>query len=77
MHAPVHIVDEKIDENEDSEVTEFINKYITCALPEQTKYPEMSNLVKKVQTDHLSSTCRKKKGLVGRFNAPWTPSDKT
>ena len=77
MHAPVHIVDAKIDENEDSEVTEFINKYITCALPEQTKYPEMSNLVKKVQTDHLSSTCRKKKDLVGRFNAPWTPSDKT
>ena len=46
MHAPIHILDApKIDENEDSEVVEFIDKYITCALPGQTKYSEMSNLV--------------------------------
>ena len=32
MHAPIHIVDApKIDENEDSEVVEFIDKCITCA----------------------------------------------
>ena len=37
MHAPIHIVDvPKIEENEDSELVEFI------------KYPEMSNLVKKL-----------------------------
>ena len=48
MHAPIHIVDApKIDENEDSEVDEFIDKYITCALPDETKYTEISNLVKK------------------------------
>ena len=30
MHAPIHIVDApKIDENEDSEVVEFIDKCIT------------------------------------------------
>ena len=41
-HSPIHIVDaSKIDENEDSEVVEFIDKYITCALPDKTKYPEM------------------------------------
>ena len=41
--APIHIVDApKIDENEDSEVVEFIDKYITCALPDETKQPEMS-----------------------------------
>ena len=35
MHAPIHIVDApKIDENEDSEVVEFIDKSITCALPD-------------------------------------------
>ena len=46
MHAPIHIADApKIDENEDSEVVEFIDKCITCALPEATKYLEMSNLV--------------------------------
>ena len=56
---------------------EFLDKYITCALPDETKYPEMSNLVKKVQTHHHTTTCRKKKGVTCRFNAPWTPTDKT
>ena len=78
IHTLIHIVDApKIDENEDSEVVEFIDKYITCALPDETKYPEMSNLVKKVQTHHHTTTCRKKKGVTCRFNAPWTPTDKT
>ena len=39
---------QKIDENEDSEVVEFIDKYITWALPDKIKYPEMSSSVKKV-----------------------------
>ena len=73
--CPVHVVDApKIDENEDSEVVEFID-YITCAFPNVTKYPEMSNLFKKVQTHHHTSTC--KKGVVCRFKAPWAPSSKT
>ena len=67
----------KIDENEDSEVIEFIDKCVTCVLPDETKYPEMSNLVKKVQTHHHATTCRKKKNVVCRFNAPCAPSDKT
>ena len=65
----------KIDEN-DSEVVEFID-YITCALPDETKYPEISNLVKKVQTHHNATTFRKKKGVMCRFNAPWALTDKT
>ena len=61
MHATIHVVDApKIDENEGSEVVEFIDKYITCALPDETKYPEISNLVKKVQTLHHTTTSRKK-----------------
>ena len=41
-HSPIHIVDaSKIDENEDSEVVEFIDKYTACALPDKTKYLEM------------------------------------
>ena len=48
MHAWLHIVDApKIYENEDSEVVRFIGNCITCALPDETKYSEMSNLVKK------------------------------
>ena len=78
MLTPIHIVDApKIDENEDSEVVEFIDKYVTCAVPDETKYPEMNNLVKRVQTHHHATTFRKKKGVACRFNAPWTPSDKT
>ena len=51
MHAPIHIVDApKIGENEDSEVVEFIDNYIIYDLPHETKYPKMSNLVKRVQT---------------------------
>ena len=38
----------------------------------------MSNLVKKVQTHHHTATCRKKKGVACRFNAPsLAPSNKT
>ena len=76
MHAPIHIDAPKIDEIEDSEVSEFIDKYITRALPDATKYPEMSNLVKKVQTHHHTTACRTKKGVASRFNTPWAPSDK-
>ena len=42
-----------------------------------TKYAEMSNLVKKVQAHHHTATCRKKKGVACRFNAPWAPLNKT
>ena len=59
------------------EVDEFIDKYIVCALPDATKYPEISNLVKKVQTHHHTTTCTKKNGVVFRFNAPWAPSNIT
>ena len=78
MHAPIHIVDApKIDENNDGEVIEFIDKYFTCALPDEEKCPEMNKLVKKVQIHHHTTTCRNKKGVTCRFNAPWTPSIET
>ena len=75
IHAPIHIVDAP--QIEDSEVVEFIDKHITCALFDAAKHPEMSNLVKKMQTHHQATTCRKKKGVACRFNAPWAPSNKT
>ena len=78
MHAPIHVADApKFNEKEDSEVVEFIDKYITCTLHDETKYLEMSNLVKRVQSHHNTTTCRKKKSVACRFNAPWAPSDKT
>ena len=48
MHAPIHVVDApKIDDNNDSQVIEVIDKYIKCALPDKEKYPEMNKLVRK------------------------------
>ena len=78
MHALIHVVDApKIDENEDNDVFEFIDKYITSALPDETKYSEMSILAKKVQTHQHATTCRQKKSVACRFNASWAPLDKT
>ena len=76
MHAPIWIVDAtKIDENEDNKVVVCIDKYITCALPDETKYPETRNLVKIVQIHNYAITSRKKKGVTWRSNAPRAPSD--
>ena len=78
MHAPIHVVDApKTDENNDSEVIEFIDKCIICVLPDEEKYPEMNKLVRKVQIHHYTTICEKKKGVTCRFNAPWTPSMET
>ena len=73
----IHAYPTHVDENEDNEVVEFIDKYITCSLPDDKKYPELNSLVKKVQTHHHTTTCRKKKGVTCRFNAPWPPSEET
>ena len=75
MHTPIYVVDApKIDESEDNQVAEFINEHITCALPDKTKYPEM-NLVKKAESDHHATICKKKKGVACNFNVPWAPPD--
>ena len=62
---------------EDNELVEFIDKHITRALLGESKYPQIINLVKKVQTHHNTTTCRKKKCIARKFNAPCTPSDET
>ena len=78
FHCPIHIVGApKIDVDEDSKVIEFIDKYITCSLPDEEIDAELTNLVKTVQTHHHTHTCKKKKGVACRFNAPWPPSEET
>ena len=48
IYVPIRIVDApKIDENNDSQVIEFIDKYITCVLPDEEKYTEMNKLLGK------------------------------
>ena len=78
LHAAIHIVDApKIDVDDDNKITEFIDKYITCSIPDKNEYPDLYQLVKSVQTHGHRKTCEKKKGVRCRFNAPWPPSDKT
>ena len=78
VHAPNRVGDApKIDENEVSEVVGFIDKYVTLALPDKTKYPEISSLVKKVKTHHHATNCRKKTSITCTFNTPWAPSYET
>ena len=43
-----------------TEFVEFIDNHITCALPDETKYPERSNL----ESHHHRIFCRMKKGLA-------------
>ena len=48
--VPVHVkYDPKIDGRPDSEVIEFIDRYITCAIPDKNSYPELYKLVTTVQ----------------------------
>ena len=59
----------KFDVNEDSEVTDFIDQYITCAKPEDGKLRELVLLLQ----EHKHSTyC--KKGPTCRFHFPQPPS---
>ena len=80
-HVQVHIKDApKIDENNsehDGEVIEFIDKYITCSLPDKKEYPDLHDLVNTVQKHHHTTTCRKNSGSRCRFKAPWPPSERT
>ncbi len=58
-------------------MVEFIDKYITCAMPDEKQYPDLQKSVKSVQTHHHAITCRKKKGVTCRFNANCPQSEKT
>ena len=61
-HLNIHVMDApKIDQDEDDEVVEFIDKYISCAIPDKDEYPDLNALVNRVQTHRHTKTCRKKK----------------
>ena len=81
VHAQVHIKDApRINENDssnDQEVVDFIDKYITCSLPDKDEHPKLHSLVNTVQKHHHTTTCRKKSGSRCRFKAPWPPSEET
>ena len=47
----------QIDIDEDEEVTEFIDKYITCSVPNESIHPVLNQLVKSVQIHKHRKTC--------------------
>lgn len=61
INTPIYIVDaQKVEENENSDVVEITDKYITSALPDKTKCTEMRNLVKKVKTHVIQPLVERK-----------------
>ena len=67
----------KLDENADDEVTEFVDKYISCEIPPESD-TELHEIVTSVQTHSQTHTksCRKT-GKTCRFNFPRPPSNRT
>ena len=77
-HAIIHVKDApKLDEDDDSKITKFIDKYCTNLIPEKDDHPELHDFVTRLQTHKHTQTCRKKKGVKCRFNFPLPPSDET
>ncbi|XP_062589569.1 uncharacterized protein LOC134251199, partial [Saccostrea cucullata] len=68
----------KFGENSDSEVVEFIDRYVTCEVPDEQEDQELHDIVMSVQqhSKNHSKSC-KKKGTVCRFNFPRPPSQRT
>ncbi|XP_006820870.1 uncharacterized protein LOC100373785 [Saccoglossus kowalevskii] len=67
-----------IDKDPDEQVTEFVDKYVTCEIPSQEHDEELYEIVNSVQkhsTRH-SKSCRKQ-GTECRFNFPRPPSKGT
>lgn len=80
MYVQIHVQDaptiNEDDDADDRKVADFIEKYITCSLPNETYSPVLHQLVKQVQTHFHTNTCRKRKGVTSRFGGPQAPSQK-
>ncbi|XP_062577465.1 uncharacterized protein LOC134239308 [Saccostrea cucullata] len=68
----------KFDEDDEETVCDFIDRYITCALPSENDDSELRRIVLGVQqhSKNHSKSC-KKKGTDCRFNFPRPPSQRT
>ena len=78
IHMVVWVKDApKLDEDNDDDVTEFVDNYITCEMPSEDD-TELHEIVTHVQmhTKNHTKSCRKT-GKVCRFNFPKPPSNRT
>ena len=78
FHAAVHVKDApKIDTDTDEECKAFINKYISCAIPDPDEDKKLYDLVLSRQVHHHTRTCKKNKRKSCRFGYPRPPSPET
>jgi len=63
-------------DDQDDAICEFIDRYVTCKIPDEEEEPELHKLVTTVQQHHHTATCRKK-GTFCRFSFPKLPSRTT
>ena len=68
----------KLDEDSDQDVCNFIDKYVTCTMPDKDEDPELFDIVSSVQVHNRnhSKSCRKY-NTTCRFNFPRPPVEKT
>ena len=78
FHAAVHVKDApKIDIESDEKCIAFINKYISCTIPDRDEDVELYDLVVSRQIHHHTRTCKKNKNKSCRFGYPRPPSPET
>ena len=75
FHAAIHVKDApKLDEQTDEQCITFIDKYISCQIPNKEEDEELFQLVKTRQVHHHTKTCKKNKNKSCRFGYPRSPS---
>uniref|UniRef100_A0A671TM37 ATP-dependent DNA helicase n=2 Tax=Sparus aurata TaxID=8175 RepID=A0A671TM37_SPAAU len=79
IHMLIWIKDSpKFEEDPDSHIMEFIDKYISCKMPDPDTDPELHKIVSEVQVHSRKHSKSCKKGNVAcRFGFPKLPMDKT
>ncbi|CAG2195295.1 unnamed protein product [Mytilus edulis] len=67
-----------VDQDDDQTVCDFVDKYVSCQLPDKTVDPELHSIVSSVQQHSKNhSKFLPQKGTTCRFNFPRPPSEKT
>ena len=78
FHAAVHVKDApRLDRETDDQCIAFINKYISCQMPNENEDSELFQLVKTRQIHHHTRTCKQNKNKSCRFGYPRSPSPLT
>jgi len=75
MHVTVHIEGApQFDESSDEKITAFIDRYITCEIPNSISHKSLHDTVISVQKHNHTNSCLKGKQISCRYNAPWPPT---